>query len=165
MLMSGRPSAKERKAGEVQAHFQASRFATALSKSVRNATNTVINICGFVILFSVLTGVLDALGMFSSVAGYIAVRGGLELGWVRSLLAGFLEISGGIGSMEGMPATPPNLALAAFILGWGSLSVQCQVLAVIEGTGLKSARHFAGRLLHGVISAVLALVLFTVLGF
>jgi sporulation integral membrane protein YlbJ len=165
VLMSSGSHESGRRPGEVQAHFQASRFATAFSASVKSAASTVISICSFVVLFSVLTGVLDALGLFSAAAGSIAVYGGLELGWVRSLLAGLLEITSGIGAMDGMPATPSNLALAAFILGWGGLSVQCQALAIIEGTGLKSTRHFAGRLLHGIISALLALFLFTALGF
>lgn len=165
VLMSAGPREDGLRSGRAQASFQVSRFASAFSSSVKSAAGTVINICSFVVLFSVLMGILDALGLFSSVAGSIAVGLGLELGWVRSLLAGLLEITSGIGALEGMPATPQNLALAAFILGWGGLSVQCQVLGIIEGTGLKNARHFAGRLLHGIISALLALFIFTALGF
>jgi ABC-type uncharacterized transport system ATPase component len=47
-----------------------------------------------------------------------------------------------------------NLALAAFLIGWGGISVHCQTAAVIAGTDIKSARHTVGRLLHGAISAL-----------
>ena len=45
---------------------------------------------------------------------------------------------------------------AAFYVavGWGGVSVHCQTAAVLAGTDIKSARHTAGRLLHGAISAL-----------
>ncbi|MDY6095089.1 MAG: sporulation protein, partial [Oscillospiraceae bacterium] len=76
------------------------------------------------------------------------------------LLTGLLEIGTGIGAMQGLAATPQNLALCAFLIGWGGVSVHCQTAAVLAGTTLKSARHTAGRFLHGVLSALLVL-LFT----
>ena len=64
----------------------------------------------------------------------------------------------GIGAMQGLAATPQNLALCAFLIGWGGVSVHCQTAAVLAGTTLKSARHTAGRFLHGVFSVILILI-------
>ena len=46
--------------------------------------------------------------------------------------------------------------MAAFLLGWGGLSVQCQTMSVLRGTGLSLKPCLAGKLLHGLISAGLA---------
>jgi len=140
-------------------NYQIQSFSSALSGSIKSAVTSSLAICGFVVFFSVLTGLLDATGLLSALAGALASGTGGELSFFHSLITGFLELGSGIGSMHGLLLTPVNMALAAFILGFGGLSVHCQTLAVLEGTGIKSALHFAGRLLHGVISAVLAFVM------
>ena len=139
------------------------RFADAFTGAVKGAVTAALNICGFVVLFSTLRGLLDALGVFSGTAGWLADNLHLELQFVQALLTGILELGGGIAAMRGMPPAPGNLALASFILGFGSLSVHCQTLAAVAGAELKTARHFAGRLLHGAFSALITFLIFTLL--
>ena len=147
-----------------RAKGEASEFAAvqslpqALSGCVKSAAASTITICGFVVFFSVFTALLDYFGLFSSVIGQMSKALGLELHFSRSLLTGALELGSGIGSMHGLGVTPLNLALASFVLGFGGLSVHCQTLAVLEGTEIKCALHFAGRIAHGIISAILTYV-------
>ena len=129
--------------------------AAALPEAVAGAVRSLARICGFAALFSALRGVLDALYIFPALTGAAAVGTGLELRQWRALLAGVLELGSGVGAMAGLAATPENLALASFVLGFGSLSVHCQTLAVTAEAEIKTARHFAGRLLHGALSALL----------
>lgn len=135
-------------------HPAAVGFAQALPAAVRASVNAVLTVCGFVVTFTVCVGLLDSVGIFSRLAGELAASTPLGLRAARALLTGLLEIGSGIGSMAGLPRTPGNLALCAFILGWGGLSVHFQTAAVTAGTGIKTARHTAGRLLCGIISAV-----------
>lgn len=133
-------------------------FAEALPEAVRSSVQTLLTVCGFVVTFSVVTGMLDAAGVFPALAGALAGEFGLELHFTRALLTGLLEIGTGLGAMQGLAATPQNLALCAFLIGWGGVSVHCQTAAVLAGTTLKSARHTAGRFLNGVLSAFLILI-------
>lgn len=128
-------------------------LSTALPESVRGAVTAALNISGFVVFFSVLTALAEAAGLLPQTAGALSARFGLELHAARALLTGLLELGGGVAAMDGLAPTPGNLALAAFLLGFGSLSVHCQTLAALEGTDIKTSRHFAGRLIHGVLSA------------
>lgn len=132
---------------------------TVLPESVRTAVASTLNICGYVVFFSVITSLLDALGVFTSAAAYLATHLGLELQFTRALLSGFLELGNGVSAMRGLSLTPLNLALASFVLGFGGLSVHCQTLAAVDGTEIKTARHFAGRLLHGALGAVFTFLL------
>ena len=50
------------------------------------------------------------------------------------------------------------LALAAFLLGWGGISVQFQTLAVLAESKITGALHPAGRLMSAGFGAVLAYV-------
>ena len=99
--------------------------------------------------------------LLPALVGTLAARLGLELHFARALCTGVLELGTGIGAMQGLMPTPGNLALAAFLIGWGGVSVHCQTAAVIAGTDIKSARHTVGRLLHGAISALCMWVLAT----
>lgn len=54
-------------------------------------------------------------------------------------------------------------AMAAFMLGWAGVSIHCQVLAFLADSGLSSGTYFAGKLLHGGVSAALVWVLSRVL--
>jgi len=129
----------------------------ALPGSIGSAVEKSLQICGFVIFFSILSSLLEELGILSTSALLLSRFIGLEIGFCRCLLSGILELGGGIASMSGIELLPTNLALAAFILGFGSLSVHCQTLAVVSRANIKCARHFAGRIIHGVLSAIIVL--------
>ncbi len=128
----------------------------ALPEAVRQAVLSVLSVCGFVVCFTVLTGLLEAGGLFSSAAGWLAALTGAELHAVRALLSGLLELGSAAASMQGLALTPGNLALAAGVLGWGGLSVQFQTLSVLDGTDIKSTLHLAGRFLSACLGALLA---------
>ena len=116
----------------------------------------LLNVCGFVMCFTVLVGLLDAGGAFSLVCGHLSAAFGLELQFTHAALTGVLELGSAAGALRGLTPTPLNMALAAGILGWGGLSVHFQTLAVLAGSKIKGALHFAGRLISASIGMVLA---------
>lgn len=122
--------------------------------SVKSSVVSVINICGFVVFFSIISGFLEDFGILGYLSEKISHFFGFDLHFSKSLLLGILELGNGIASMSGLFSSPKNLALASFLLGFGSLSVHCQTLAVVSGTEIKCARHFAGRILLGSLSAL-----------
>jgi sporulation integral membrane protein YlbJ len=131
-------------------------FSEAFSSAVRRSGASVVTVCGFVVFFSVLLSVLEAGGILPAVCGRLSENLGTELHFSRSLIGGILEIGSGIGSMTGLSMNAANLALAAFILGWGGLSVQAQSAAVIKESGLSASKHLLGKLIHGLLSALIA---------
>jgi sporulation integral membrane protein YlbJ len=160
-LMTGvllsRPAAEPPAPGPV--HTGAVSLSRALPEAVKKSVAAVLGVCGFVVTFTVLVGLLDSQGAFSSVTGAAAAATGLELHFVRALLTGLLELGSGIGAMQGLALTPGNLALASFILGWGGVSVHFQTMAAIADTDIKGVRHLAGRLMSGCISAAISFLL------
>lgn len=129
----------------------------SVTNAIKKSAEATINICAFITAFSALNGILDATGLFSSIAGEVSYHTGAELSWCRALLAGFLELGNGIGSMYGLSVSPINLALASLILSWGGLSVHFQTFSMISGTDIKTARYMIGRFLIALTSAALAL--------
>lgn len=132
-------------------------FSSALTIAVKRSGDSVIGVCAFVVAFSVLNGILDGVGITTAAAGELSYRLGVELSQCRALIAGIFELGNGIGGMAGFVISPPNLALAAFILSWGGLSVHFQTFAMISGTDIKTARYVIGRFLIALTAAALAL--------
>lgn len=149
-------SGKSKTAASHEAAVSDMSFSNAFTASVKSSINALINVCGFILAFSVLISMLDAGGTFSVLSGNMAEYTGFELGFCRALLCGILEIGSAMGSMAGLNITPLNLALTAFILGWGGISVHFQTLAVISDTDIKTARYIVGRLIIAISGAVLA---------
>ena len=131
-------------------------FARALSEAVRQSVPALLNVCGFVVFFTVFCGFLDAAGFLDALAARLALLPGLGEAQARSLLLGFWELGGGIGALRGLAPTPGNLALAAALVGWGGVSVQFQTLAVLADSKTKTSLHLAGRFMSAVFGAALA---------
>lgn len=135
------------------------RFSRALSEAVQASVPAVLNVCGFVILFTVFTGLLEANGFLSAAEAALSSLTRLSATQCRALLLGFWELGGGIGAMRGLPADPVNLALAALLTGWGGVSVHFQSLSPFASLSLSCSRHLLGRILSAVLGAGLAYLL------
>ena len=135
----------------------------AFSAGVGGALRATLGVCSYIVFFSVLTALLRGSGLFSALAAALSLRCHTELRFAVALLTGCLELGSGVAALRGMAASPANLALAAFLLGFGGLSVHAQTRFAVSGTKIRCARHFAGRIVHGLLSAVLLLLLLTAL--
>lgn len=141
----------------VQPHFEAERFTTAFTGSVKNSFLSTLNICAFVVFFTVVIRLLflsGALPALAQLLGTVLAPLGFTQAWAERLLTGALEISSGVWTLSGEGAIAGRLSMAAFMLGWAGISVHCQVLSFIGGSGLSVKTYLIGKLLHGGISAL-----------
>ena len=145
--------------------FQAASFSRAFTHSVTGALQSTLNICAFILFFTVFlrilahAGVLEAMGRLLSL---LLSPLGMDQTWAERLLTGLVEVSSGVSSLTDGTLSG-RLSMAAFMLGWAGLSVHCQVLAFLGDSGLSMATYVTGKLLHGGISALLAGLLFRLL--
>ena len=144
----------------------AERFSAAFTGAVKGALTSTLNICAFVVCFTViirlgfLSGILPTLAALLGKA--LAPLGFTEL-WGQRLLTGVLEMSSGVAALTGSGSLSGRAAMAAFVLGWAGLSVHCQVLSFLGESGLNVRTYIAGKALHGCFSAALTALLFRVL--
>lgn len=143
-LVMGRGQAAPAEGGEMPGPAPLS-LARAFPGAVARAVSAVMTVCGYVVLFSALLALAP-------------MPEGLPQVWT-ALAAGFWELTRGIGSLSGLAPTPGNMAAAAFLLGWGGVSVHLQTMGVLAGTDIKCARHLLGRALCGLFAAGIAFVL------
>lgn len=139
-----------------QVSVAAMSFAPAMTSAMRRAVMSTGMISGYIIFFSMLSSVLQEMGLFTLLCAALVEQFGLSIGQGGSLILGVLELGSGIAALSGLIPSPQNLALAAFILGWGGISVQFQTASVLSDTELSAGGGVLGKLLHALISAGLA---------
>ena len=137
----------------------AKAFTEAVQKSIVNT----LNVCGFALSFGIFTGLLDVCGFLPSLCLRLSDLFSQEPAFFSALIKGLIELCSGISSMEGFPLRPANLALAAFLLGFGGLSVHFQTMSLFADKDISCLPHFAGRIISASLAALLAYICFPVL--
>ena len=145
--------------------FQAASFPKAFTQSIVGAMQSTLNICAFILFFTVFLRILAHAGilkLLSSLLSALLAPLGMDQTWAERLLTGLVEVSSGVSSLTD-GAMSGRLSMAAFMLGWAGVSVHCQVLAFLGDSGLSVQTYVAGKLLHGGLSALLANLIFRAL--
>ncbi|MBR3751726.1 MAG: sporulation protein [Ruminiclostridium sp.] len=124
-----------------------SPLSAQLPDAVTGAFYATLNVCAYVVLFSVLTGLLSCVRVLP--------EGPLP----RALCVGLLEISTGITTLGEAVSSPAALPLAAFLLGWGGCSVHCQTLPFWREIGLPAGPYLLAKLCQGLVAAGLTFLL------
>ena len=153
----GEDRGRRGRAAETPPRFQARHIAAVFTGAVKNSFLSTLNICAFVIFFTVVLQLLVTAGILPGLArllGLLFAPFGLTEEWARRLLTGLVEISSGVWTLTGEGTFRGRLAMAAFLLGWAGLSVHCQVLSFLGDSGLSPRTYLAGKLLHGGLSAL-----------
>ena len=149
----GEGPSSPRRMGE---RFQTVSFSAAFPRAVTGAMTSSLNICAFILCFSVVVRLLTLSGLLGAAAQLLSSLPPpltLPPAWSRRLLVGALELSSGVYSLTDGSLTG-RLSMAAFMLGWAGLSVHCQVLAFLGDSGLSLRTYLTGKLLHGGLSAL-----------
>ena len=152
-----RPGEGPRRGRLQGAQFQTASFPAAFTHSVTGALSSTLNICAFVLFFTVTIRMLSLTGVLTGLARLLSLLFGplgFDQSWAQRLLTGVLEVSSGVSSLTD-GSLSGRLSMAAFMLGWAGLSVHCQVLAFLGDSGLSMRTYLAGKLLHGGLSAAL----------
>ena len=139
--------------------FSAVSLPAAFTKAVGDGLHSTLNLCAFVVCFTAILRLCQLTGLISTLAGLLGCLG-LPRYRTEQLLTGLLELSSGTAALRDAGDLEVSLALAAFFLGWAGLSVHCQTLSLLQGSGLRYKFYWLGKLLQGLIAAVLTVLLY-----
>ena len=129
--------------------------------SIKNSVNTIFQIGGFVIIFSVILSILKSTGILNIIS-YLLSLTGIPENVSQSLIFGFFEITNGLNLISSF--SPQNLILSliiiSFLLGFGGISILFQIYSIIHKEHISIKPYLYGKLLHGIISVILACIIF-----
>ncbi len=125
-------------------------FGEALTDAVKKSVKTMLDVCGFVVLFSVVISFMKLFFQKIAVAPLFA-----------EILGGILEMTVGAKEISlSNVAFYVKMVLLSFVLGFGGLCVFFQGCSSLIGTGLSARTYFYGKLLHAGISVLLMMLFF-----
>ncbi len=113
------------------------RLGASISAAIRDASESTLNICAYVIFF---TAVSNALMIWTQ-----------HFSPLRKVLP-LLEVTGGV-------AMSRNIYWIAFYIAFGGLSVWCQVFSMLDGIHISVVNFAISRLMHGILSVMILRVL------
>lgn len=130
-------------------------------QAVESSISLILVIGGLVVFFSVVLEVLTQANIMDVLYHFIqAVLHLLSIPPTLSqaVVNGIFEVTLGAKAAAQAGNNIPmvgKLAIAAFILSWGGLSVHAQIISLLHRTNLRYPPFLTARLIHGLLSAVL----------
>jgi sporulation integral membrane protein YlbJ len=139
-------------------------FGQLLGDCVRDSVNAMLLICGYIIIFSVITrmlGVIGAIDFLSTGISQFLNTFGISGKFTESLIGGTFEIT--LGTQLTSQVTGVNLTqkvmVASAIIAWSGLSVHAQVASMVSETDISLIPYIFARILHAVLAAFISWVI------
>lgn len=140
------------------------RPGAALAGAVNSACRSMLYMCGFVILFAAIQALGDATGLVQSLTRVITwplETTGADVRDLDCLFPILTEVTTGCVAASTTGALRPLLLGAA--LGWGGLSVHCQLTATLHEYDIMGRRFFLARLVHAVLGGLFSVLLLRII--
>ena len=135
-----------------------SNLGEVIGKSITNSISTILNIGGFIVIFSVVISILkhsNFILVLAPILDFFHIQSNI----VESFILGIIEITNGIFAISSIPIKhlSINIILTSFLLGCGGISIFLQVWSIVSKTDLSIKPYVFGKLLHGVFAAIYCL--------
>jgi len=135
-----------------------------LKESILNSMETIVQIGGFVIVFSVISQLLELsslLNLSTKLLKPFFNTIGLNPNLISSLVLGIIEITNGISRISLNSSTIcQELALVSFLIAFGGISVLMQTITVISSSDINILVYSYSKLIQGLIAFIYSILLY-----
>ncbi len=134
-----------------------------LAESIKNSINLILLIGGYIVFFSVLSGIIknnNFLNLLSALISTLIPNAITSANILPAFLTGILEVTNGI--KECVPLAIPytiKITLISFFIGFGGISVNAQVSGIIYDTDLGFGLYFFNKILQGIFASTYTFIL------
>ena len=129
-----------------------------LGNSIKKSIITILNIGGFIVIFSVIISILNESNFFAIVENFcsdINIPNGIASG----VISGIIELTNGVSKISILGSSNLYIILASFLIGFGGISVLFQVYSVIAKSDISIKPYFYGKLLQSIFSAMITFII------
>lgn len=136
-----------------------------LSTAIKNSILTILNIGGFIVLFSVIISIFNKTHLIDLIATVLTPLFNIlhiTPDFAQGIINGFLEITNGIQQISSIPIKNISFSIiiCAFILGFGGISVLLQVYSFTSKSDISIKSYILGKFLQGMIAAFYTFLIF-----
>jgi len=137
-------------------------FGAIFGQSVKNTVETMLIIGGFIVLFAVISTILELSGVFyalSTILAPILALLGISETHHTQIFAGLIEMTNGINMLSQHGISPQAVVLATAIISFGGLSILFQSINFISKTDISVPIFALCKLAHGIFAGIYAAIL------
>lgn len=136
-----------------------------LSTAIKNSILTILNIGGFIVLFSVIISIFNKTHLIDFIATVLTPLFNIlhiTPDFAQGIINGFLEITNGLQQISSIPIKNISFSIiiCAFILGFGGISVLLQVYSFTSKSDISIKSYILGKFLQGIIAAFYTFLIF-----
>jgi sporulation integral membrane protein YlbJ len=132
-----------------------------LKNSIEDAVKTSLNIGGFIVAFSVITGIIKDNVIFHIVLNKVCLVIGLSGNFIEGLSLGMLEMTNGCYLISLSNSNLYiKLSVLSFLIAFSGLSIISQVYSYTYKYAVSIKKYITRKFIQGIISSVLTLILY-----
>ena len=133
----------------------ATNFFDIIKESIKRTFLTLSNIFGFIILFNLISNILQTILLYFNVNNLVICN-----------ICSLLEITKGISVISCQNITIiTKIAITSFMLGFSGLCIICQIYSVINSYKFSFFKLILAKLLQGIISFIITYLIISIFGF
>lgn len=134
-----------------------------LVESVINSIDLILMIGGYIIFFSVISGIIKQINIINSITNLFSL---IPLGFKLSsdvlsvFIIGILEVTNGIKECVTLNSTYLlKVAMVSFFIGFGGLSINAQVAGIIYETDINFSLYLVIKIIQGAVASFYSILL------
>ena len=144
-------------------HF-APNLGVAVKNSIENSITTVLNIGGFIIIFSIIISLIKSSTSITLFTQNIEQIFKIPSGALYSLLLGSIEITNGCNIISSLSISIPlKLSLISFLCSFSGLAIIAQVISFIGNTDIKLGRYIFLKFIQGIFAFISTYILMMII--
>jgi sporulation integral membrane protein YlbJ len=134
-----------------------------LKNSIEDATKNSLNIGGFIIVFSVIVGIIKDNVLFNIVINKLALILGYSGNFIEGLLLGMLEVTNGCYLISSSSSSLfVKLPILSFLIAFSGLSIVSQVYSYTYKYEVSIKKYISRKFIQGIISSISTIILYYV---
>ena len=132
-----------------------------LKSSIEDAIKNSFNIGGFIVVFSVITGMIKDNAIFHIVFNRLSVITGSSGDFIEGLLLGMLEMTNGCYLISSSNSSLyVKLPVLSFLIAFSGLSIISQVYSYTSKYDVSIKKYITRKFIQAVISSILTIILY-----
>ena len=138
-------------------------FGITFKNSIEDAIKNSLNIGGFIVVFSVITGIIKDNAIFHIVLNKLSLLFGFSSDFIEGLILGMLEVTNGCNLISSSNSSLiVKLPILSFLIAFSGLSIISQVYSYTYKYNISMKKYVVRKFVQAIISSTLSIILYYV---
>lgn len=134
-----------------------------LKNSIEDAIKNSLNIGGFIVVFSVLTGIIKDNVIFHIALNKLSLIVGFSSDFVQGLILGMFEVTNGCNLISSSNSSIfVKIPVLSFLIAFSGLSIISQVYSYTYKYNVSIKKYVARKFIQAIVSSILSIILYYV---